>query len=331
MSDMRLDVVGLGNAIVDVLVKVADDAFLTDHGLVKGSMRLCDEAEAAALYADMDPGIERSGGSAANTMVGVASLGGRAGFVGKIRDDQLGEVFAHDIRAAGVQFGVTPAGSGPGTGRCLVLISPDAQRTMSTSLGIAGLLAPGDVSLEVVQSASTVFLEGYLWEEPDAKQAMLRAMELAKEAGGKVALTLSDTFCVERNRDEFHDLVERSVDIVFANEMEICSLFRTDDFEAALSRVRPMVDVAALTRGEKGSVLVQGDKIEEVPAEPVDVVDTTGAGDLYAAGVLFGLARGHDLRTAGRLGSAAAAEVISHVGARPEQPLDALAAQILGA
>ena len=331
MSDMRLDVVGLGNAIVDVLAKVTDDSILDDHGLVKGSMRLCDEAEAGALYAAMPPGIERSGGSVANTMVGIASFGGRAGFVGKIRDDQLGTVFTHDIRAAGVEFQATPAPSGPGTGRCLVLISTDAQRTMSTALGIAGQLSPADVPPDVVRSADTAFLEGYLWEEPHAKQAMLRAMELAKEAGKKVAFTLSDPFCVERNRAEFVELVERSVDIVFANETEICSLFQTESFEEALGRVRSMVDVAALTRGEKGSVLVQGDRVEEVPAVPADVVDTTGAGDLYAAGVLFGLARGLDLRIVGQLGSAAAAEVISHVGARPEQPLDRLAAEILGA
>jgi sugar/nucleoside kinase (ribokinase family) len=312
------DVVGIGNAIVDVLSPIDDDALLARLQLAKGSMRLCDEHEAAAIYGAMGPATEMSGGSAANTMVGLASLGGRAAFVGKVRDDQLGAVFAHDIRAAGVEFVSPPADEGPPTGQCLVLISPDAQRTMNTFLGVAGLLGPDDVPDELVAAASITFLEGFLWEEPSAKAAMLRAIDVAHAAGRQVALSLSDSFCVERNRADFLSLVEGSVDIVFANEDEACSLLSVDAFDDAVAAMQGRVAVAALTRGAKGSVLVAGDRVEEVAAAPVDeVVDTTGAGDLYAAGVLFGLTHGLDLAESGRLGSQAAAEIISHVGARP--------------
>ncbi len=324
------DVLAFGNAIVDVLAQ-ADQAILDRHGLEKGSMRLCDDTEASALYGDMGPAKEISGGSAANTAVGVASFGGRSAFVGKVRDDQLGEVFAHDIRAAGVAFEASPAVEGPSTGRCLVLITDDAQRTMSTYLGIANQLGPSDVPDDLVASAAVTYLEGYLWEQPEAKEAITRAAAVAHESGRKVAFTLSDSFCVDRNRAEFLSLIESSVDIVFANEAEITSLFETDDFDLALARLRPMVEMAAVTRGAAGSVLARGDRIEVVSAEPVDeVVDTTGAGDLYAAGVLYGLAAGHDLALAGRLGSLAAAEIISHVGARPEASLADLAASIIG-
>jgi sugar/nucleoside kinase (ribokinase family) len=330
VTSPTLDVLAIGNAIVDVLSSVGDEA-VTRHGLVKGSMRLCDEAEADAVYAAMGPAVEISGGSAANTAVGVASFGGRAGFLGKVRDDQLGKVFAHDIRAAGVDFSSVPAPSGPPTGRCLVLITPDAQRTMSTFLGTAGLLGPDDVPAERVATAAITFLEGYLWEEPSAKAAIERAIEAAHAAGRRVAFTLSDSFCVERNRAEFLHLVESSVDILFANEAEITSLYEDDDFDACVRRLGSSVAVGAITRSEKGSVLVAGDRVEEVAAEPVHVVDTTGAGDLYAAGVLHGLATGLDLAVAGRLGALAAAEVISHVGARPEVSLaDLAAAEITG-
>jgi len=328
VTEPALDVLAVGNAIVDVLAH-AEDAVLDQHGLVKGSMRLCDEAEAAAVYAAMGPAVEISGGSAANTAVGVASFGGRAGFVGKVRDDQLGGVFAHDIRAAGVDFFATPAAEGPPTGRCLVLISPDAQRTMSTYLGTAGLLGPDDVPTDRVGEAAITFLEGYLWEEASAKAAIHRAIEAAHAAGRKVAFTLSDSFCVERNREEFVDLVESSVDILFANEAELDSLYGEADFDAGIRRLRSVVGLAAVTRGAAGSVLVTPDRIEEVAAEPVDVVDTTGAGDLYAAGVLYGLAAGLDLPVVGRLGALAAGEVISHVGARPEVSLGELAAPLL--
>ena len=328
MTEPTLDVLAVGNAIVDVLAHAGDDV-LEAHGLVKGSMRLCDEAEAATVYEAMGPAVEMSGGSAANTAVGVASFGGRAGFAGKVRDDELGAVFAHDIRAAGVTFASTPAPSGPPTGRCLVLISPDAQRTMSTFLGTAGHLTTADVPQDLVATAGVTYLEGYLWEEPSAKQAILDATAAAHAAGRQVAFTLSDSFCVERNRAEFLALVEDSVDILFANEAELTALYESDDFDACLERVRGSVSLAAVTRGAAGSVLVTADRTETVGAEPVEVVDTTGAGDLYAAGVLYGLAAGHDLAAAGRLGALAAGEIISHVGARPEVSLAELAAPVL--
>ncbi len=324
-----LDVLAFGNAIVDVLA-AAEEADLDRHGLVKGSMRLCDEREAALVYDAMGPAIEMSGGSAANTAVGVASFGGRAGFVGKVRDDQLGTVFAHDIRASGVEFASAPAVEGPPTGRCLVLITPDAQRTMSTFLGTAGRLGPDDVPVERVADAGVVYLEGYLWEEPSAKAAIGAAIAAAHDAGRQVAFTLSDSFCVDRNRDDFVRLLESSVDILFANEAEITSLYEDDDFDACIERLRGVVALGAITRGAEGSVLVTPDRTEIIPVEPVEVVDTTGAGDLYAAGVLYGLAAGHDLALCGRLGSLAAAEIISHVGARPEVSLAELAAPLLG-
>ena len=325
VTSPTLDVLTIGNALVDVLATV-DDAVLAEHGLVKGSMRLCDADEAAAVYASMGPAVERSGGSAANTAVGVASFGGRAGFVGRVRDDQMGAVFTHDIRAAGVAFDSPPAASGPPTGQCLVLISTDAQRTMSTHLGTAGLLEASDVAGDQVASAAITFLEGYLWEEPSAKAAIERAIEAAHAAGRQVAFTLSDSFCVERNRAEFLSLIESSIDILFANEAELTSLYESDDFDACLERVRGAVSLAAVTRGAAGSVLVTADRTEVIGADPVEEVDTTGAGDLYAAGVLYGLAAGHDLAVAGRLGALAAGEVISHVGARPEVSLASLAA-----
>jgi sugar/nucleoside kinase (ribokinase family) len=320
-----LQVVAIGNAIVDVLAPI-EDSLLERFALDKGSMRLCDATEAAAIYAAMGPAREISGGSAANTAVGIASFGGQAAFVGKVRDDQLGAVFAHDIRAAGVTFVSPPAQEGPPTAQSLVLISPDAQRTMNTYLGVAGLLGPEDVPEDLVAAAQVLYLEGYLWEEPSAKQAILRAIEVVHGAGGKVAFTLSDSFCVERNRDDFLTLIDGPIDILFANEAEICSQFGTDDFDKALEAVRGHVGLAALTRSAKGSVLVTPDEVVEVPAAPVPaVVDTTGAGDLYAAGVLHGLTTGLGLAEAGRLGSLAAAEVISHVGARPEHRLAELA------
>jgi sugar/nucleoside kinase (ribokinase family) len=326
MDERRYDVVGIGNAIVDVITH-ADDDFVAGHGLRKGAMTLVDEERAEALYAAMGAGIEASGGSAANTMAGVASFGGRAAYIGKVRDDVLGKVFAHDIRATGVAYDVPPGLAGPPTARCLIVVTPDAQRTMNTFLGISALLGPDDVDEDVVASASITYCEGYLWDVEVAKQAMRKAMAIAHEAGNRVAFALSDGFCVDRHRPEFLDLVEHSVDVLFANEAEICSLYEVDRFDEALARVRGHCRLACLTRSEKGSVLVTADEVHVVPAHPVDpVVDSTGAGDLYAAGVLHGLTRGLDLETCGRLGSLAAAEVISHLGARPQVPLRDLAA-----
>ncbi|HZQ26953.1 MAG TPA: adenosine kinase [Acidimicrobiales bacterium] len=320
-----IDVLAVGSAIVDVLTPAADD-FVAAHGLVKGTMALIDADAADRLYGEMGPGIEVSGGSAANTVAGVASLGNSAAFVGKVRDDQLGAVFTHDIRAAGVHFATPPAADGPGTARCLVLVTPDAQRTMSTYLGAAVGLSAADVDPAVVGRAQVTYLEGYLWDPPEAIDALRQAIAAAHQNGGKVAFSLSDPFCVSRHRDEFLDLVEAHVDILFGNEEEVSMLYKTDDLDVALDELRGLVDVAAVTRGAAGSVAVAGDETVSVPAEPVQaVVDTTGAGDLYAAGFLVGLVRGVPLVQCARLGGLAAAEVISHVGARPQQPLDALA------
>ncbi|HEY7652439.1 MAG TPA: adenosine kinase [Methylomirabilota bacterium] len=326
----ELDVIGIGNALVDVLSH-ADESLLAREGLVKGAMHLVDEARAGALYAAMGPGVEMSGGSAANTVVGVASFGGRAHYVGKVRDDQLGEVFGHDLRATGVGYDTPRATSGPPTGRCLILVTPDAQRTMGTFLGASVRLGPGDIDKGLVARGKILYLEGYLFDPPAAQEAFRAAASIAHAAGRKVALTLSDPFCVDRHRDAFLDLVEHHVDILFANEAEICALYQLRDFNAALARVRGHCEVAALTRSAKGSVLVADSRVHVVKPHPVDeVVDTTGAGDLYAAGVLYGLSQGLDLPTCGRLGSLAAAEVIAHVGARPMVPLTQLAATVLG-
>jgi sugar/nucleoside kinase (ribokinase family) len=326
----QLDVIGIGNALVDVLSH-ADEDLVVRQGLAKGTMRLVDEARARALYEAMGPGVEISGGSAANTVVGVASFGGRAHYVGKVRDDQLGDVFGHDLRATGVGYDTPRATSGPPTGRCLILVTPDAQRTMSTFLGASVRLGPADVDRGLIARGKILYLEGYLFDPPDAQEAFRAAAAIAHAAGRKVALTLSDPFCVERHRAAFLDLVQHHVDILFANEAEICALYQVHDFDAALSHVRGHCELAALTRSAKGSVLVQGDRVHVVRAHPVDaVVDTTGAGDLYASGVLYGLAQGLDLPTCGRLGSLAAAEVIAHVGARPMVPLTELATAMLG-
>jgi sugar/nucleoside kinase (ribokinase family) len=328
MSDASptLDVVTFGNAIVDVLA-TSEETTLERFGLDKGSMRLCTEEEAAAIYDAMGPAVEKSGGSAANTAVGVASLGGTAAFIGKVRDDQLGEVFAHDIRAAGVRFESAPAATGPPTGRCLVLITGDAQRTMNTFLGTAGLLSAADVDERLVASAAVTYVEGYLWEQPPTKEAIRLAADVAHRAGRKVAFSLSDSFCVDRNREEFRALVDSSVDILFGNEDEVRSLYEVDDVHEVIQGIGDHVELAAITLGAKGSILVAGDRVQHVDAAPVDdVMDTTGAGDLYAAGVLFGVARGFDLAEAGRLGSLAAAECIAHIGARPEVSLATLLA-----
>ncbi len=331
MTDPSLDVVGIGNAIVDVLSQ-ADEAFLAAQDLVKGSMTLIDGDRAEALYAAMGPGVEVSGGSAANTMAGLASLGGQGAFVGKVRNDQLGGIFQHDIRAAGVAFDTPVATEGPSTARCMILVTPDAQRTMGTYLGAAVELAPHDLDRAVIQDAKVTYMEGYLWDPPNAKAAFQAAAEMAHEAGRKVALSLSDSFCVERHRDSFLELIGGHVDLLFANEAEVCTLFQVGDFDRALQETRGHCEIAALTRGDKGSVVLAAGEVHVVEAAPVDkVVDTTGAGDLYAAGFLHGYTQGKGLYDCGRIGALAAAEVLSHYGARPEVRLRDLVAEQMGA
>jgi len=322
------DVLGIGNAIVDVIARAEDD-FLIQHGMNKGTMALIDEPRAEAIYASMGPAIEISGGSGANTIAGVASFGGRAAFVGKVKDDELGRAFAHDIRAAGVAFDTPPASDGPSTARCYVLVTPDGERTMNTYLGAAQDLHPNDVDPDVVTGAAITYLEGYLWDPPHAKEAFRKAASIAHGAGRKVALTLSDAFCVGRYRDEFLNLMRTgAVDLIFANESELKSLYETADFDTAVAALRKDVKLAVVTRSEKGCVVVSGEKNEAVEAAPIDkLVDATGAGDLFAAGFLVGLARGQDHRSAARLGALAAAEVIQHLGARPETSLQDLARQ----
>jgi sugar/nucleoside kinase (ribokinase family) len=327
MTTESLDVVGIGNAIVDVLVP-SEDAFLTKHDLKKGTMALIDEARAATLYGAMGAGVEASGGSCGNTMAGIASLGGKGAYIGKVRDDQLGGVFAHDLRAIGVKFETVPMTQGPSTARCLILVTPDAQRTMNTYLGACVELGPEDIEPALIASAQVVYLEGYLFDPPRAKEAFRKAAKIAHDSGRKVSLSLSDPFCVDRYRDEFRELVANHVDILFANESEICSLYEVNDFESAVDRVRGHAEIAALTRSEQGSVIVTRDREHRIEAvKPKKLIDSTGAGDLYASGFLYGLTHGKDLTTCGKLGSLCAAEAISHYGARPEASLKELARQ----
>jgi sugar/nucleoside kinase (ribokinase family) len=320
------DVLGIGNAIVDVIARTEDD-FLVTHGMHKGTMALIDEARAEAIYGSMGPAIEASGGSGANTIAGVASFGGRAAFVGKVKDDVLGKAFTHDIRAIGVDFGTKPATTGPSTARCYVLVTPDGERTMNTYLGAAQNLAPADLDEKQIAAARYTYLEGYLWDPPQAKEAFRKAAAIAHGAGRKVALTLSDAFCVDRYRDEFLNLMRTgAVDLIFANERELHSLYQTADFDSAVAALRNDVKLAVVTRSEKGCIVVSRESNEAVAAAPIEkMVDATGAGDLFAAGFLIGLARDQDHRDAARLGAIAAAEVIQHLGARPETSLKALA------
>jgi len=327
MTETNIDVVGIGNAIVDVIAH-ADDAFLARKTLVKGTMTLIDAERAEALYQMMGPAIEASGGSAGNTMAGIASLGGTGAYIGKVRDDLLGDIYRHDITAIGVHFDTLAATSGPGTARCLILVTPDGQRTMNTYLGACADLGPADIDPEVIAAAQITYLEGYLFDPPQAQEAFYEAAAIAHAAGRKVALSLSDPFCVERHRHAFRDLVDGHVDILFANEAEICSLYQTADFAAAAAAVRGHVAIAALTRSAEGSVILAGSAEHRIAAAPVArVVDTTGAGDLYASGFLFGLTRDRPLPTCGEIGSLCAAEIISHVGARPETALSRLVAE----
>jgi len=324
----NLDVVGIGNAIVDVLSHT-DDAFLKANDLVKGSMRLIDPEEAQNLYSRMGPATEISGGSAANTIAGIAALGGQAAYIGKVADDQLGDIFAHDLQATGVLYRTDRLIGDLATARSMILVTPDAERTMNTFLGASNKLTPSDVDEDLISRAQYTYLEGYLWDPEEAKDAFRHAMRMAHQHGRKVALTLSDSFCVDRFRDEFKQLVTE-IDLLFANEDEICSLYEVDEFDDALQAVRSAGTMAALTRSEKGSLLMRGDEIHLIDAVPgVDVVDTTGAGDLYAAGVLAGLTQGRGLGEAGHMGAVAAAEVISHMGARPEADLKEMVAEAL--
>jgi len=324
-----IDVVALGHPLVDVLTHETGDVVARSN-VERGAMTMVDAARSDEIYAQLGPAQETSGGSAANTAVGVAAFGGRAAFIGRIADDTFGKVFAHDLRSAGVDFDVSPATDGSPTGRCLVIVAADAERTMFTYLGAGAEIDPRDVDAGRIGGAAITYLEGYLWDGPDAKDAIRRAASLAREAGRKVAFTLSDPFCVDRHRAEFRDLIESDIDVLFANEQEITMLYEVDDFETAALRVDDHCEIAALTRGAQGSVLVGSGSRYVIPAEGVArVVDTTGAGDLYAAGVLFGITHGYDLETCGRLGSLAAAEVISHLGARPEASLVERAAPLL--
>ncbi|MBT5240823.1 MAG: adenosine kinase [Rhodospirillaceae bacterium] len=327
MSEARFDVVGIGSAIVDVLAH-AEDVFLSKHDAAKGTMLMVDEDQSDALYKDIGPAIEASGGSAANTMAGIASFGGKPAFIGKTMSDELGGIFGHDIRAVGVHYDTEPLTSGLATARCIILVTPDAQRTMFTYLGASGSLSAADMNEDLIAASKVLYIEGYQWDLPETKQAIIGACETVSRSGGKVALTLSDPFVVERHRNDLFDLVNEYVDIVFANEQEITTLFRSNSFDEAVEALEGRVDMAALTRGADGAVTVTKDKLIQTPAAPAGkVVDTTGAGDLYAAGFLFGYTRGDDLRTCANLGALAAGEVICHLGARPEVSLKDLAAK----
>ncbi len=329
MPPTRFDVLGIGNAIVDVLAR-CDDRFLTDNELPKGHMQLIDAAEADRLYELMGPAIEISGGSAANSMAGLASFKGECAFIGKVAKDHLGEVFGHDLRAAGVTYN-TPAATKEGTlptARCIILVTPDGERTMNTFLGTSTQLGMRELDAQLIKDAKITYLEGYLFDPPEAKEAFVEAARIAGEAGRKVALSLSDGFCVDRHRAAFRALIASGIDILFANEDELLSLYETENFDDACKKARTECELVAVTRGAMGSVIITPDERIIVPAEPVaEVVDTTGAGDLYAAGFLYGFANSHDLTRCGRLAALAASEIISHMGARPEHDLFELAVQ----
>lgn len=318
-SAATFDVVGIGNALVDVLAH-APDTFIAEHDLVKGSMTLIDTDRALELYRALGGAIEMSGGSAANTMVGVASFGGRAGYVGKVTDDELGRVFGHDMRAVGVSFGAPPtfrANDTP-TGRCIIVVTPDAERTMNTFLGVSSMLHPDDLDEAMIASGKVLYMEGYLFDRDDAKAAFRRAAQIAHEHGRRVSLTLSDSFCVDRHRADFHDLIADEVDILFGNRAELLSLYETESFDEACSAIRNDCALAVITTGSDGSLVVSPDGVQPVPARPVQqVLDTTGAGDLFAAGFLFGFTHERSLVECADLGALAAAEAISHVGPRP--------------
>ena len=318
-----LDILGIGNAIVDVLAR-AEDTFLARHGMAKGGMALIGPDDAERIYGDMGPGVESSGGSAANTCAAAAALGAKVGYLGKVADDALGQVFRHDINAAGVRFPTAPLVGGAPTARCLILVSPDGQRTMNTFLGACVTFGEADLDEAAIAAAQVTYLEGYLFGPPAAQAAFRAAARIAHAAGRRVAITLSDPFCVERHRDAFRAFVRDEADILFANEAEICALYQTDNFEAAATIAQSEIDLAALTRSEKGSLILTATTAHEVAAEATAVMDTTGAGDAYAAGFLAALTAGRELAECGRWASVAAAEAISHFGARPQADLKAL-------
>jgi sugar/nucleoside kinase (ribokinase family) len=328
-TQQQFDVLGIGNAIVDVLTHTDDDE-IASHGLERGSMTLIDNDRADALYAAAQAPTMASGGSVANSVAMAASFGADVAYTGKVRDDSLGAAFTQDIRQTGVSFDTPAATQGAGTARCFVMVSPDGQRTLSTYLGACLELGSGDIDADLVARSQVCLLEGYLWDSPDAQQACQAVIAAARAAGRKVALTVSDSLCVERHRAEFRELVESTVDVLFANEDELRALYETDSVDEALRTASSHGGIIAMTHGEKGSVVASRGAFDEVPAEPIDrVVDTTGAGDAYAAGFLYGLTRGLDLPLCARLGAIAAAEIISHVGARPETRLADLAAPAL--
>lgn len=331
MPETTLDIIAIGNAIVDVIAKASEE-FITKEGIAKGSMRLVDPERAAGLYSRMGPGIEASGGSAANTVAGIAALGGKCGFIGQVADDQLGAVFAHDIRALGVSFDTAARAGEPSTARCLILVTPDGQRTMNTFLGASQFLPAAALDHGLIASAAILYLEGYLWDPEEPRAAMRAAIEVARSAGRKVAFTLSDAFCIARHRSDFRALIDEGlIDILFANEAEILSLNESEDFEAAVTATASKVPLLVVTRSERGAIAVQAGERFEVSAEPIArIVDTTGAGDLFAAGFLFGQAQGRSVGDSLTIGAVAAAEVISHYGARPEADLKALVAKRLG-
>jgi sugar/nucleoside kinase (ribokinase family) len=326
-----LDVLGLGNAVVDVIAE-ADDDLLERLALAKGTMTLLEEVRMRELYGAMGPALEMSGGSCANTMAALAALGAEVAYIGKVQRDQLGEIFGHDIRSVGVQFATPPLVEGPATARCLVFVTPDAQRTMGTYLGACVELGPDDVDEAQVAAAGITYLEGYLWDRPGAKAACLKAAEIAHRHGRRLALTLSDPFCVDRWREEFRDLIDRHVDILIANEAEITSLYQVEDFERAAEEAGRHCGFAALTRSAAGSIIATGGEMHHVAAAPVaSVVDSTGAGDLYAAGLLYGLTHDFAPAACGRLGSLAAARILQQLGARAEHPLEPLVAEAAAA
>ncbi|MGC2409481.1 MAG: adenosine kinase [Methyloceanibacter sp.] len=325
MAERNYDVVGIGNAIVDIIAG-CDDAFLSKHDLAKGFMRLIPAGEAGRLYEAMGPAIERSGGSAANTIAGLASFGAKCGFIGRVAADQFGGIFRHDIRSLGVTYETPPSQDGAPTARCLIFVTPDGERTMNTFLGASVNFAAPDIDASLIEAAKIVYLEGYLFDREDAKAAFREAARLARQFGAKVALTLSDAFCVDRHRADFQVLIREGTDIVFANEKEITTLYEVNSFAEAADAALQDCELAVLTRSEAGSVIVAKGETILIEPEPIrKVVDVTGAGDLYAAGFLYGLTRGAPLGTCGRLGSLAAAEVIGHIGARPEISLRQLA------
>jgi sugar/nucleoside kinase (ribokinase family) len=330
LTKPRYDVVAIGNAIVDVL-STADDAFIAAQGMAKGSMQLVfSAADADALYAKMGPGLEVSGGSAANTVAGIAALGGNTAFIGQVADDQLGEVFAHDIRAAGVDFATAARPGEPTTGRCLIFVTPDGQRTMNTFLGAGQFLPEAALDRTMIADAAILYLEGYLWDPEEPRAAMRAAIEVARKAGRKVAFTLSDVFCISRHGDDFRKLIaDGLIDILFANEAELLALAQVDALEEAVAQLSAQVATLVVTRGEHGALAVQAGARADVPAQPIgQLVDTTGAGDLFAAGFLHGQATGKGLEASLKLGAACAAEVITHVGARPQADLRAIAAKL---